>query len=346
MATLTDSLLSFEFVFKNVDDCLWIKYEFYFRWNGESVFRDELLKRNPSGWSGRSPGALCANEYDRDTLLPVLQKVLTSTSPTYWQPTEPDVIIGFYPDQEFPFIPRTSAIWYTDRIKQQMEARRIQKAAHNGVLPDDTITMIVFVDAYNWKNCAPYRGSGLGMIMRPKRSELAKFHRELQSEYRAFVVKERLAERLEEQSRRITAEEKTLAAEDESEEESDTEIILPPPTDPTRKPAPPVSHHPTDDHSAVAHERSLDDWATEGQTWIPLDQLTDPQARVLAQAALDSHSVNIQYWGGSTPGRIRKIQPKGVFTVPGRDETYIAALDLDRAEERCYRLDRLTITTQ
>lgn len=42
MAILHDNNLSFEFIFKEFDECLWLKYEIYFRWNDQYVFRDDV----------------------------------------------------------------------------------------------------------------------------------------------------------------------------------------------------------------------------------------------------------------------------------------------------------------
>jgi len=92
MAVLSESGLSFGFTFKELDDCLWVRYEFFFRWKDEYVFRDELLKRSPAGWSGRSEGALLANESDEDSFLPVLKQAVDATEPVCWEPIEPDVM--------------------------------------------------------------------------------------------------------------------------------------------------------------------------------------------------------------------------------------------------------------
>jgi len=46
MAILEQWNLSFEFVFRELDDALWVQYEFYFRWKGDSIIRDDILKRS------------------------------------------------------------------------------------------------------------------------------------------------------------------------------------------------------------------------------------------------------------------------------------------------------------
>ena len=196
MAVLKDGSLSFEFRFKELDECLWVKYEFFFRWQNESVFRDELLKRSPEGWAGRSEGALLANEDSEDSFLPVLREAVEATGPICWEPVEPDILIAFYPDQKFPLIPGWQQGAYADHVLKEMEERQRRKEAHNGRLPDDIITMIVFVDAYNFRGASPYYGAGFAMIMRPTRAQLAEFCKQLEKEYEEFKVRERLVERL------------------------------------------------------------------------------------------------------------------------------------------------------
>jgi hypothetical protein len=341
MAVLTDSLLSFEFTFKEVDDVLWVKYEFFFRWDGESVFRDELLKRSPCGWAGRSPGALCANEFDEDSFLPVLREVLTSREPIYWQPTEPDVVIAFYPDRIFPLMPsRSQEIYVADHIVQEREDRRRRKEAHGGILPDDPITMIVFVDAYNWRDGAPYYGSGLGLIMRPQRKDLAVFYKELRREYRAFVTRERLEERIKERNAPYA---------DEEKETGQIPMAGPVPS-PTTDIRPSIANtivplqalpRSCGESGSSKDPDLLAEWRAEPRDYLKSEELSSPLAKKLALAAAQSKVVRIEYEAGSTPGRIRDIRPQAVFRVPGYEGLYLEALDIQKNEERSYRLDRL-----
>ena len=214
MAILRDDQLSLEFVFKEVDDCLWLQYELYFRWDDHDVFHDELLKRSPIGWAGRTKNALMANEHQEDSFLPILEKAVDALEPLCWEPSEPDIKIAFYPEQSFPFIPnRYKEIYVSDYCLRQREERRLRKARNNGRLPDDVITMIVFADSYNFKDCGVYCGSGFGMFLSPTRAQLSTFYTELKCEYDAFVAKENLAERL------AAAHEAELKAEAEAEQD-------------------------------------------------------------------------------------------------------------------------------
>ncbi len=202
MAILNNGELSFEFVFKELDDCLWVQYEFWFRWRNEYVFRDDLLKRWPETWAGRSEGALRANESDDDTFVRVLERAIESTSPVCWQPMEPDVIIAFYPDQDFPFIPNRWHEIYTPEAQKAHDERLQRREQQGGKLPDDIITMVVFVDAYNFKGCAPYYGAGFALILTPTREQLATFCRDLKAEYGEFAKRERIEARLAERAAR------------------------------------------------------------------------------------------------------------------------------------------------
>lgn len=199
MASLRYKELAVEFTFKEVDDCLWLKYEIYFRWQDQYIFRDDLLKRSPEGWAGRSEGALCANEHGGDSFLNVLEKAIDALEPICWVPTEPDIMIAFYPDQYFPFITNHHKAWVADDVLKEQEERRQRKAARNSRLPDDVITTIIYIDAYNLKGCSPYYGAGLAMVLAPTRSELTTFYQELAREHEAFVVREHLEERIAEQ---------------------------------------------------------------------------------------------------------------------------------------------------
>lgn len=199
MAVLKKWDLSFEVVFRELDECLWVQYEIYFRWQGEPIFRDELLKRSPSGWVDRPKGALKANEHHGDSLIAVLEKVLDCNEFDYWQPIEPDIVVGFYPDAYFPFMPSHSKIIYeAEHVKTEALAREKQKRENGGKLPDDTITMVAMVDSYNFKDCVAYEGQGPAFIMTPSRENLEQFLSDLKAEWKLFEVEQRLEERIKE----------------------------------------------------------------------------------------------------------------------------------------------------
>ena len=71
MASLNSGNLSFDFQYTGFKG-IWIEYEFYFRWKGEPVIRDKVLKRNNDYWDARSKHAFLAREDEKDGLLPLI----------------------------------------------------------------------------------------------------------------------------------------------------------------------------------------------------------------------------------------------------------------------------------
>lgn len=199
MAILTHNDLSFEFCFKELDDCLWIQYEIYFKWKGEPVFRDELLKTRKGSWEKRSHGALKANDCEEDYFLAVLNKVLEDNVRAHWVPTDPAVVVGFYPDEPYPFYPSPPKLLYAaDHVIEEALERDELKAESGGKLPDDIISMVVFIDVHNWNGAIGYHDQGFCLCMLPHRWELEKFYTDLCEEWEQFKIRERYDERIEE----------------------------------------------------------------------------------------------------------------------------------------------------
>lgn len=333
MATLRDDNLSFDFRFAELDECLWVQYEFYFRWKNEPVFRDELLKRSPAGWADRPPGALLANEFDGDSFLPKLKKAIMGTEPVCWQPTEPDVTIAFFPGMQFPFIPgwRNPAGW-DEGTPAAREGRQRRKAARKGLLPDDRFTMIVFVDSYNWPGSS-YSNTGFALHMTPTRKELATFYYALKNEYDEFVVRENLEERIRERNQSLM---------DELEDEEAGNEPASPRQDESPVETPPDAPSSASPSANRYNQAFLDE---ELRTRYALDEIEGTIADVLARAAVQDQPASIIYLGGEHPGRTRSIKPRYFFTVPDLDHFYLAAVDIDAGAERCYRLDRIESAT-
>ncbi len=70
MATIRSGNLSFEIRFSDYDSADWIQYQFYFRWNDESLVRDDMLKKRGAYWGARPKGAFLANDDESDGLIP------------------------------------------------------------------------------------------------------------------------------------------------------------------------------------------------------------------------------------------------------------------------------------
>lgn len=188
MAKLTYKSLSLEIKyvgFKAGD----VQYEIAFLWEGESMINDALLKRNTSYWSSRSKGAFLANEFEKDSLIETIEKVLESNESDYWEPCDPDVTIAIYPEMFFPFLKSHYEIaWMSEKAKRAREEYEREKM-EKGRLPDDPFTVIAFVDAYNFRNSTAYCGSGIALNMIVERKDVETFCSDLKKEYAEFKEK-------------------------------------------------------------------------------------------------------------------------------------------------------------
>lgn len=201
MATLQSRDLSFEFCFSGFEDG-WVQYQFYFKWQGEPLVRDDLLKKWGEYWGSRPSGALLANEDAGDGFAPFLRKVLSQDKADYWEPTEPDIMVAIYPDDFFPFLPSHHKLIYESPELQAERKARAALKKEKGQLSDDRYTFMVFVDAYNLKRAGFYYGQGLTLQMVVNREELETFATCLEREYLEF--KERFqVDRLNEEKDRM-----------------------------------------------------------------------------------------------------------------------------------------------
>ena len=111
MAILTSEELSLEIIYCGFEYD-WIQYEIYFRWQGEHVINDAILKRRGEYWGARPVGSLLANEHRECCILPVIKRVIETNEPDYCEPVEPDIILAIYPEQYFPFLPSHMQLVY------------------------------------------------------------------------------------------------------------------------------------------------------------------------------------------------------------------------------------------
>ncbi len=195
MAKLTSNHLTLEIRFREFDKAGWVQYEVFFLWQNQPLVNDALLKRDRAYWNARSTGAFKANDYERDDLITIIEKVLETNQPEYWQPIEPDVTVAFYPNMEFPFL-ESHWQWVEedDESRQTEEAAEQHKPIAEDAPPDDWITLIVAVDTYNLKDSHGYSGEGLALIICPTRQQLEEFCAELKREYQEFVEKYKVNE--------------------------------------------------------------------------------------------------------------------------------------------------------
>ncbi|MDM8548801.1 hypothetical protein QUF72_01935 [Desulfobacterales bacterium HSG2] len=194
MAILKSELLSLEISFTRFDEAGWVHYEICFRWKNELIINDKILKRDGEYWGARKTGSFLANEYERDGLTRVISQVLNSNEPEYWEPMEPDMIVAIYPEMYFPFMKSHHKLVYErDEHRKEREEREKRKK-ESGRLPDDIFTIIVFIDAYNFKDSNAYYGEGISLHLIADRETLEKFNSELSKEYAEFKEKYKLDE--------------------------------------------------------------------------------------------------------------------------------------------------------
>ena len=187
MAILSNSEgTTLEICFKDFEDG-WVSYEINFLWRGDPILNEAILGRKQLRET-YSPGAIFANDYRESDLLPILKKVIETNQPDYWEPIEPDVILAIYPEMRFPFLPgKYRVIRESDEYRRKREEREKLKA-EKGILPDDWITLICFVDAYAFKN-GGYCGDGVSLHLDIRRQELERFYEDLKTEYLDFKMR-------------------------------------------------------------------------------------------------------------------------------------------------------------
>lgn len=187
MAKLSSGPLTFEFRFKEYDRERWIQYEIFFLLHGQPMISDSLLKRYNEHWNNRSPGAFKANEYEHDSLIFTLRKILDSDKPGYWMPTEPDIVIGIFPNRALPFLPEGfELVSISDETLQEFHDNELIREVAGGRLPGDPFIMVAMIDVYNFEKVNLYMGQGPALVMTPTRHELRQFLTDLEREYAEF----------------------------------------------------------------------------------------------------------------------------------------------------------------
>lgn len=187
MAKLNSGPLTFEFRFKEYDDHCWIQYEIFFLLHGQPMIADNLLKRYNDHWNNRSPGAFKANEYEHDSLIHTLRRILDSDKPGYWVPTEPDILIGFFPNMVLPFLSADyKIVSIPDEAIQEFHDNELIREVAGGRLPSDPFLMVAMIDVYNFEDVNAYMGKGPALVMTPSRHELRQFLTDLEREYADF----------------------------------------------------------------------------------------------------------------------------------------------------------------
>lgn len=185
MAVMSIDDLSLEVAYREFEDG-WVYYQIWFRWRGEPIVNDAVLKRHNEHWAKRGTGAIVACEHRECGILPLLRHVLETNEPDYWEGIDPDVLLAVYPDSVFPFLPSKWTLAYqAPEVRAAREARDA-KRDESGPLPDDIVEILLFVDVYNFDKAYFYSGNGLCFRLSPTRARLEQFYRDLRAEYVAF----------------------------------------------------------------------------------------------------------------------------------------------------------------
>lgn len=160
----------------------WVMYEINFLWRGVNIINEDVLLRHGHRAKCKT-GAMWGNDDRECGLLPVLENVITTNLPDSWEPLEPNITLGIYPEEYFPFLEsKTKRVWVSDEFRRTEEERARLKA-EKGMLPNDHITLIFFVDQYAFKDCDAYGGNGISLHLIVQRQELEGFYEVLKAEY-------------------------------------------------------------------------------------------------------------------------------------------------------------------
>ena len=165
----------------------WIGYKIKFYWKDELIVKDDILKRTGDWWYKRDYGTFLANDYEGDHLIDTLKKVLETNEPEYWEPIEPDIKIGIYPDMFFPFLKsQWTLVEEGDEKYMQKEKKENSKSLDRS--PDDLFTIITLIDTYNFKDSESYSGEGISLHLISTRKDLEKFIIDLEAEYNDLTL--------------------------------------------------------------------------------------------------------------------------------------------------------------
>ncbi len=204
MAKLTVRALALEVTFDSIEYG-WINYAIYFKWNGIPIINQSIL------WAGprhiNKADALWAND-DEETLMSTMKKVLESYEPAYWETTEPDMIMAFFPGHPFPFM---KSNW---QVPTDMSSQAFSQAVLTGnfkaaehpmeqvehTMDKNHIQIIAKISTANFTAASEddvgYGDEGISLHMVVEDWQLHNFLKELKTEYQA--LKERYPDEFEE----------------------------------------------------------------------------------------------------------------------------------------------------
>lgn len=89
-------------------------------------------------------------------------------------------------------------------------------------------------------------------------------------------------------------------------------------------------------------QEALGRWAAAQRSGIDAGS-ADPLTEKLQAACASGSEIEIIYYGGTTPGRRRRIRPISLFRVSGYDNSYVEAFCYTHNEVRKFRLDKISL---
>jgi hypothetical protein len=199
VARLSKGNMTLEIRFKEYDEQRWVQYEILFLYRDVPLISDTFLKRINEHWNKRSPGAFKANEFQRDSLILVLERAIQTNQPQQWKPLEPDIVVKILRDDysSAGFDTGQSEIQILEISPELVEHAKqaaMVRDFFGGRLPDDVFELTVFIDIYNFGEERGYQGIGPALVITASRRELHSFVEELKAEYAEFCIKWNVAE--------------------------------------------------------------------------------------------------------------------------------------------------------
>lgn len=189
MARLQSDSLALEIKFNRFEK-EWIAYEVKFYMKDDIIINDNILKRTGGWWNKRDYGTFLANDYEKDFLIDTIKKVLETDEPEYWEPIEPDIIIGIYPDIFFPFLKSHWVPVEDDEEGKYIKKEKSDEDKNNKYKnANDLFTIITLIDSYNFRDSDAYSGEGISLHIIVARKDLEKFVTDLETEYNHLLQK-------------------------------------------------------------------------------------------------------------------------------------------------------------
>ena len=180
---VSDQGMALEIHYREMDSENWLLYDVRFSMDGKNLINEELLKKDPAYWADRREGAFRVNESGGCGLIPVINHVLNTGKAVAWRPTEPDITLGFYPGEFFPFLP-----WPGSAGHRRWREERQERSERLGWKMPTTkyYHVIAMIDAYNFGETHAYNGPGIGLFLAASEEELIQFRDDLVQELNAL----------------------------------------------------------------------------------------------------------------------------------------------------------------